>query len=295
MKTISEALRGAVSEKPEAAGSEQVQPQVQEATCCMDGWLIVERNGRPMGFPCPDHMPYETFAERAGLVEPWHFWAGRRWPYRWDTVRTFVRAMRVLARQKKDRALTEHVEKLIQAARAVKDAVELAVALAKGEERPGTWALLSGGYGSGKTFLLKVAAVEAVYRRIWSRYWLMAEVVRYLQDAFGRPEPDALSKRLETLQSFELLALDEAEKVGGTDWRQEIMTMLWGRWYESALAGKRILLAATNLPLGDLPGYIASRAGDARFAYIELGDLDLRPYLDDPALKTILENLEKEG
>ena len=206
----------------------------------------------------------------------------------------FIAAMKALARELRDKALAEHMARVEKAAGLVKAAVQVAVDLAWGREKPGLWVFLAGEYGSGKTFLAQVAVVEAVRQGVPATFVRMAEILNTAQGAFSREAPQNYVQHVIDVYTARpvLVAVDEAEKVGDTDWRKEIQTMLWGNWYERALAGRLVLIATSNLPRESLPGYIRSRAEDGRFGYVNLGTLNLRTYFGHPVLADILTEME---
>lgn len=139
---------------------------------------------------------------------------------------------------------------------------------------------LWGGYGNGKTLLLKALVNEfnergevAVYAKFSRLLWWMRQVFSENGDREG------YLGRYERLKSVPVLAVDEFDKANLTAFAQEFQFDFLDERYEAGLRGECCTLFASNSPPDELPGYLLSRVEDGRCLVIENRGKDLRPHL----------------
>jgi DNA replication protein DnaC len=139
---------------------------------------------------------------------------------------------------------------------------------------------LWGGYGNGKTLLLKSLVNEfneqgrvAVYAKFSRLLWWMRQVFSDNGDREG------YLGRYERLKRVPVLAVDEFDKANLTAFAQEFQFDFLDERYEAGLRGECCTVFASNSPPGELPGYLLSRVEDGRCLVIENRGKDLRPHL----------------
>jgi DNA replication protein DnaC len=150
-------------------------------------------------------------------------------------------------------------------------------------ERGAGWIYLHGGFGVGKTYLLKIAVIQALKEHpLGAAYIRMAEIFDHLRDAFKDGARDSDTERLKWWSEIPFLAIDEFDRARLSDYASERRFVLMDRRYEMAIAGKGITLMASNKPPEeiDADGYLVSRIRDGRFEVIDIGKGDVRERLE---------------
>ena len=157
-------------------------------------------------------------------------------------------------------------------------ALQAADAVREVMERGYGWVFLWGGYGLAKTLILKIAVAEVLRSGREGAYTRMAEIIDHLRAAFDANDPSEESnRRLDWWTSLPILAVDEFDRVRGTEYAEERRFLLMDRRYEAACREKSITLMASNTePLG-LPGYLGDRVRDGRFRVVHLTGQSFRP------------------
>ncbi len=153
-------------------------------------------------------------------------------------------------------------------------------------EEPRPLFYLWGGYGNGKTLLLKALVNEfnlsgrvAVYAKFSKMLWWMRQVFGENGDREGYLD------RYERLKQVKALAVDELDKANMTAFAEEFQFDFFDDRYERGLRGECCTVFASNSPPGELPGYLQSRVGDGRCLVIENLGKDLRPHLGGADLR----------
>jgi DNA replication protein DnaC len=141
------------------------------------------------------------------------------------------------------------------------------------------WVFLHGSYGTGKTYLLKIAVAEYLRQNKTSAYTRMAEIIDHLRQAFDPKIEESDSERLDWWSYIPLLAIDEFDRVRETEYGIERRFILMDRRYEEACRQKSITLMASNEPPDELPGYLRDRINDGRFSVIKIDGGSMRPGL----------------
>jgi len=128
---------------------------------------------------------------------------------------------------------------------------------------------LYGGFGQGKSLVLKIAVATALNEGKRAAYANMAGVLDDIRTAYDERENKMteLVRRMEWWSSLDVLAIDELDKVGATDWAQERIFQLLDARYQRAIRQKALTVIAANYQkLDELSGYLRSRIEDNRFA-----------------------------
>lgn len=128
---------------------------------------------------------------------------------------------------------------------------------------------LHGGYGQGKSLLLKIVAATALRAGKRAAYANLATVLDNIRAAYDERENKMteLIRRMEWWTSLDVLAIDELDKVGKTDWAQERIFQLLDARYQCAVRQQSLTIIASNhSSLDELSGYLRSRIEDNRFA-----------------------------
>ncbi len=154
-------------------------------------------------------------------------------------------------------------------------AIQLALARQYG------WVYLWGDFGQGKTLALKIAVAYTLRNRRFAAYVRMASVVENLRAAFDAQDPSIeAERRLEWWTDLPVLAIDEVDRLRQTAYAAEQQFLLLDRRYEQALRQRAVTLLAANIPPDQLPGYLADRVLDGRFAIVRLAGASARLGMD---------------
>ena len=90
---------------------------------------------------------------------------------------------------------------------------------------------------------------------------------RLREDASTLMRLPELVRRMEWWTSLDVLAIDELDKVGQTDWAKERFFLLLDLLYQHAVRQETLTIVAANYQSTDeLSGYLKSRIEDNRFA-----------------------------
>jgi DNA replication protein DnaC len=134
-----------------------------------------------------------------------------------------------------------------------------------------------GGYGNGKSTVLRAIVNDCIEQRVDVRYITMTEVMIYVKEAFDSEQRgDSDYGRIARLASTPVLVIDELEKARITDYAREVQTHLFDtRYRNSHLFGT---VVAWNGPFTalDLP-WVQSRL--SQFQVVFNTDSDMRPLL----------------
>ena len=139
------------------------------------------------------------------------------------------------------------------------------------------WVFLYGGFGVGKTYILKIAIAEMIRSGSEASYVRMAEILDHLRDSFDDEVQERETKRLEYWSRLPILAIDEFDRIRDTEYGSERRFVLMDRRYEGAIREKTITILASNRDPSNLPGYLYDRVRDGRFRIIHLSGESFRP------------------
>ncbi len=127
---------------------------------------------------------------------------------------------------------------------------------------------LYGGYGQGKSLVLKIAVATALNEGKRAAYANLAGVLDDIRTAYDERENKMteLVRRMEWWASLDVLAIDELDKVGQTEWARERIFQLLDARYQRAVRQEALTVIAANYQSTDeLSGYLKSRIEDNRF------------------------------
>ena len=135
-----------------------------------------------------------------------------------------------------------------------------------------------GGYGVGKTTLLKaltngfrIAGVPAVYRR-------MTDILNEVKDTYSNDSKQAAQHLIKSYQNYRAVFIDEVDRIYKTNWSLDTtFTLLDDRYSRQETA---LTVLATNANPDELEEdfpYLASRLREG--VVIEIGGADVRPAL----------------
>ena len=125
-----------------------------------------------------------------------------------------------------------------------------------------------GGYGQGKSLVLKIAVAAALNEGKRAAYANLAGVLDDIRIAYDERENKMteLVWRMEWWASLDVLAIDELDKVGQTEWARERIFQLLDARYQRAVRQDALTVIAANYQSTDeLSGYLKSRIEDNRF------------------------------
>lgn len=144
------------------------------------------------------------------------------------------------------------------------------------EARAGMLAV-HGGYGNGKSTLLKAMTAELIRQGIEARYTTLAELLQYAREAFDSQQAgDTDAGRIKEWANLPAVLVDECDKVRATEYSREVQSLFFDVRYRRA--GELLTVAAWNGgrdALG-LP-WVLSRFSE--YQVVENRDADMRPLL----------------
>lgn len=134
-----------------------------------------------------------------------------------------------------------------------------------------------GGYGNGKSTLLKAIVNEAVQQGVEARYITMTEVLAYAREAFdSQTAGDSDYGRIMRLTEVPLLAVDELDKARTSEYTREVQNYLFDARYRFSHVYGTVVAWNGNIPSLGLPA-LASRLQE--FEMVENNDADMRPLI----------------
>jgi len=154
------------------------------------------------------------------------------------------------------------------------------------------WVYLYGGYGTGKTQVLKIAVAEAMRTGKNAAYVRMAEILDHLREAFQSDSKVSERSRLDWWAKLPVLAIDEFDRVRDTGYGEERRFVLLDRRYEQAIRQEGVTLLASNQKPEKLPAYLYDRVQDGRFRIVYLDGGSLRAGMG--GVKREAENVKRE-
>lgn len=128
---------------------------------------------------------------------------------------------------------------------------------------------IHGGFGQGKSLVLKIATAMALRAGKSGAYANISTILDHIRAAYDDPENKMteLIRRMNWWTALDLLAIDELDKTASTGWAQDRIFRLLDDRYQNAVRQNTITLIASNHDtLDDISGYLYSRINDNRFA-----------------------------
>jgi DNA replication protein DnaC len=150
------------------------------------------------------------------------------------------------------------------ASQAFIQAVEAFIACPRG------WLYIWGAPGNGKTLALQVVVNEILDRGISAIYTTFSDLLDLMRETFGHgpSDGDTFWYRFQRLQTIEVLAIDEFDKVNQTGFTREFRSKLVDHRYRDAIGERTATLFAANENPALLPEWIADRVRDGRFRVV---------------------------
>jgi hypothetical protein len=134
---------------------------------------------------------------------------------------------------------------------------------------------LWGGYGVGKSMLLKCLVNGSRVRQVQSKYIRAVDLLDSIRDRFG-DNSNSASDAIEELRDYPVLCIDEIDKIKLTDWARQVLFQILDSRYEDS---NNIFTAiAMNISPDLLPPelkYLASRMSGGEV--VQVGGVDCRP------------------
>jgi DNA replication protein DnaC len=142
------------------------------------------------------------------------------------------------------------------------------------------WVYLHGGFGTGKTQVMKIAVAEAMRAGQTAAYVRMAEILDHLREAFQSDSKVSERSRLAWWAQLPVLAIDEFDRVRDTGYGEERRFVLLDRRYEQAIRQEGVTLMASNLEPANLPDYLYDRIRIGRFQVVYVSGKSFRPGME---------------
>jgi DNA replication protein DnaC len=134
-----------------------------------------------------------------------------------------------------------------------------------------------GGYGTGKSHLLKGIVNGFVGQDILSKYYIAVNMLEDIRAQFGDDRGDARAV-IQALSDYRVLCLDEFDRVNMTGWAMQTMFQILEARYNAR--DEILTVLATNKTPWELPaefGYLSSRMTGGTI--VEVAGADMRPVL----------------
>lgn len=139
-------------------------------------------------------------------------------------------------------------------------------------EYPSGFILLAGPYGCGKSHLLVAAINAAVKNSKTALYIDSARMLTAIRSTFGSKEETTELMVMDRFSQVRVLAIDELDRVGGTDWATAALFQILNDRYNGAAHGaglnSRLTIMATNSQFKELDGFLQSRLHDSKHSKI---------------------------
>lgn len=134
-----------------------------------------------------------------------------------------------------------------------------------------------GGFGNGKSTILKAIVNDCITSGVEARYITMTEVMVYAREAFdSQQKGDSDYGRISRLAKVQVLVIDEVDKARVTDYARELQTHLFDVRYRNAHQLGTVVAWNGRFDAIDLP-WVRSRLSE--YTVIENRDADMRPLI----------------
>lgn len=147
-------------------------------------------------------------------------------------------------------------------------------------EKGAGWVYLWGDAGTGKTHMLKTSIAEWIKgTRKPAAYARMSDIIDYLRASYGKENGSEIAiSRMDYYATVPFLAIDEVDKMRGTEYASEQRFTLFDKRHELAAREQGVTLFASNTdPREFLDDYLLSRVCDGRSTIIQMTGPDVRP------------------
>lgn len=136
---------------------------------------------------------------------------------------------------------------------------------------------IHGGFGNGKSTILKAIVNDCITAGIEARYITMTEVMVYAREAFdSQQQGDSDYGRIARLAKVTMLVIDEVDKARVTDYAREVQTHLFDARYRNAHQLGTVVAWNGHFDAIDLP-WVRSRLSE--YPVVENTDADMRPLI----------------
>jgi len=143
-------------------------------------------------------------------------------------------------------------------------AAQVAINLLQDVPKVKGWAVFYGDYGTGKTGLLASLTAQMALAGVSSRYVRADDILTEIKDTYGDESTNLDEAELiARYSSFSFLAIDEVDRITGTEWEQKTLMLLLDKRYMRR--HELCTVFATNTDPDLLPesfDYLASRLKD---------------------------------
>lgn len=144
------------------------------------------------------------------------------------------------------------------------------------EDRRG-FLTVHGGFGNGKSTILKAIVNDCITAGVEARYVTMTEVMVYAREAFdSQQQGDSDYGRIARLAKTQVLVIDEVDKARVTDYAREVQTHLFDVRYRNAHQLGTVVAWNGRFDAIDLP-WVRSRLSE--YPVVENSDADMRPLI----------------
>lgn len=134
-----------------------------------------------------------------------------------------------------------------------------------------------GGFGNGKSTLLKAIVNDCVTAGVEARYITMTEVMVYAREAFdSQQQGDSDYGRIAKLAKTTVLVIDELDKARVSDYAREVQTHLFDVRYRNVHQLGTVVAWNGRFDAIDLP-WVRSRLSE--YPVVENSDADMRPLI----------------
>lgn len=158
------------------------------------------------------------------------------------------------------------------------DALKAKDAVIKCMNRGYGWVYLWGGYGLAKTMILKIGVAKWLQHNGKAAYTRMTSIMDNVREAYSQNE--SAEARLKFWSNLPFLAIDEFDKMRGTEFAEERRFVLMDKRYEEAVRERSVTIIASNCAPNDVGcGYLGDRILDGRFEVVHVGGQSVRPVM----------------
>jgi DNA replication protein DnaC len=134
-----------------------------------------------------------------------------------------------------------------------------------------------GGFGNGKSTVMKALVNACLEHGIDARYITMTEVMVYAREAFeSQQQGDSDYGRIAKLAAIRVLVIDELDKARITEYAREVQTHLFDVRYRNADQFGTVVAWNGRFDALDLP-WVRSRLSE--YPVVENLDVDMRPLI----------------
>jgi len=163
-------------------------------------------------------------------------------------------------------------------------AINAAKKLVAKSPAPYGFVTLWGGYGTGKTTILKAMVNGFRNKMVLATYARMSDMLAEVRETFADNSKNGAEKLIADYRHIRVLCIDEIDRINNTAWTQEVTHRLLDARYEKADTLLTVM-ASNNAPnqLPEAMEYLGSRMSAG--IVIELSGADVRPLVGEDRLK----------